>query len=67
MQDHMLFLLDAKQDDLIKSRAGFDIGGTRRLLQKRAFVARPLAVRRRFASVSKCLSQNLGADPPEHK
>lgn len=58
MQDHMLFLLDAKQDDLIKPSAGFDIGGTRPPLQKHAFEARPLAVRRRFASVSKGLSHN---------
>lgn len=32
MQDHMLFLLDAKQDDLIKSSAKFYMSGTKLLL-----------------------------------
>lgn len=32
MQDHMLFLLAVKQDDLIKSRAKFYMSGTKLLL-----------------------------------
>ena len=44
VQDHMLFLLAVKQDDLIKSSAKFYMSGTKLLLLRERFKVRLVAI-----------------------